>query len=135
MSMNDVSDSGFEARRLRRELIDDDLLDRLIQSTSDRGIELTGQGGFLTELIKAVLERGMQAELTEHLGYDKHDASGRGSGNSRKSLSSFLCKWWVMCWGIGLGSGGRVLRGRLASFGLLVECLKFLGPGDLSVVH
>ena len=37
MSMNDVSDSGFEARRLRRELIDDDLLDRLIQSTSDRG--------------------------------------------------------------------------------------------------
>ena len=36
------------------------------------------------------------------------------------SLSSFLCKWWVMCWGIGLGSGGRVLRGRLASFGLLV---------------
>lgn len=87
MSMNDVSDSGFEARRLRRELIDDDLLDRLIRSTSDRGIELTGQGGFLPELIKAVLERGMQAELTEHLGYDKHDASGRGSGNSRNGTS------------------------------------------------
>ena len=90
MSMNDVSDSGFEARRLRRELIDDDLLDRLIQSTSDRGIELTGQGGFLPELIKAVLERGMQAELTEHLGYDKHDASGRGSGNSRN-----VSLWWL----------------------------------------
>ena len=87
MSMNDVSDSGFEARELRRELIDDGLLDQLIQSTSDRGIELTGQGGFLPELIKAVLERGMQAELTEHLGYDKHDASGRGSGNSRNGTS------------------------------------------------
>lgn len=33
-------------------------------------------------MIKAVLERGMQAELAEHLGYDKHDPAGRGSGNS-----------------------------------------------------
>lgn len=87
MTMTDIPETEPEARRLRRELIDDDLLDQLVKSTSDRGIELTGEGGFLPELIKAVLERGMKAELTEHLGYDKHEAAGRGSGNSRNGTS------------------------------------------------
>lgn len=56
-------------------------------AAGERGTELTGPGGFLPELIKAVLERGMQAELSEHLGYDKHDPIGRGSGNSRNGTS------------------------------------------------
>ena len=77
-----------EAGRLRRELIDDQLLDQLLASTSERGIALTGEGGFLPELIKSVLERGMQAELTSHLGYEKHDPAGRGSGNSRNGTTA-----------------------------------------------
>ena len=77
-----------EAGRLRRELIDDQLLDQLLASTSERGIALTGEGGFLPELIKSVLERGMQAELTSHLGYEKHDPAGRGSGNSRNATTA-----------------------------------------------
>ncbi len=47
-----------------RELFDDQLL----ASTSERGISLTGEGGFLPELIKSVLERGMNAELTSSPG-------------------------------------------------------------------
>lgn len=75
MTMTDVPDTanGSTADALRREFIDDDLLDRLVESSSKRGIGLTGEDGFLPELIKAVLERGMQAELTDHLGYEKHD--------------------------------------------------------------
>lgn len=42
MAMTDIPEAESEARRLRRELIDDDLLDQLVASTSDRGIELTG---------------------------------------------------------------------------------------------
>lgn len=61
--------------------IPDGLVDQLMAAAGERGTELTGPGGFLPELIKAVLERGMQAELSEHLGYDKHDPIGRGSGN------------------------------------------------------
>ena len=37
---------------------------------------MTGEGGFLPEMIKAVLERGLQAELTDHLGYERHERSG-----------------------------------------------------------
>ena len=42
---------------------------------------------FLPEMIKAVLERGMGAELTEHLGYERGDPAGRGSGNSRNGTT------------------------------------------------
>jgi putative transposase len=76
-----------EARRLRRELFDDDMLDKLMAATDERGLALTGEGGFLPEMIKAVLERGMGAELTEHLGYDKGDRTGHGSGNSRNGTT------------------------------------------------
>lgn len=50
----------------------------------DRGeIELSGKDGFIQQIIRAGLERGLQAELTDHLGYDKHAAQGRGTENSR----------------------------------------------------
>ncbi len=76
-----------EARKLRRELFDDALLDRLMDASDERGVALSGPGGFLPEMIKAVLERGMQAELAEHLGYDKGDPAGKGSGNSRNGTT------------------------------------------------
>ena len=72
-----------EARQLRREFFDDEMLDKLMAATDERGVSLTGEGGFLPEMIKAVLERGMDAELTDHLGYEKGDPGGNGSGNSR----------------------------------------------------
>lgn len=75
------------ARTLRRELFDDDLVDQLVAATGEQGVSLTGPGGFLPELVKAVLERGMAAELTDHLGYAKGDRSGRGSGNSRNGFT------------------------------------------------
>jgi hypothetical protein len=46
-------------------------------------VELVGQGGLLTRLTKSVFETALEAEMTEHLGYDKHDPMGRNGGNSR----------------------------------------------------
>ena len=77
-----------EARRLRRELFGDEVLDRLMAATDERGVSLAGEGGFLPEMIKAVLERGMAAELTGHLGYERGDPAGRGSGNSRNGSTA-----------------------------------------------
>jgi putative transposase len=75
------------ARALRRELFSDELLDRLMSRVDADGVALTGSGGFLPELVKAVLERGMDAELTGHLGYERGDSAGRGSGNSRNGTT------------------------------------------------
>lgn len=84
---HDRTEAEPEARRLRREVFSDELVDRLLASTEERGLALTGEGGFLPEMIKAVLERGMQAELSDHLGYDKGDRAGHGSGNSRNGTT------------------------------------------------
>jgi putative transposase len=54
--------------------------------------DVTGPNGLLKQLTKALLERTMNAELTHHLGYEKHDAAGRGSGNSRNGTSQKLVK-------------------------------------------
>src|SRR5207344_859932 len=51
------------------------------------GIELLGPEGLLSQVTKAVLERALGEELTEHLGYEKHDPAGRGSGNSRNGVT------------------------------------------------
>lgn len=69
--------------------IDDDLIDKAAAQLLAAGgpAKLTGPGGFLPDLVKAVLERGLAAELTEHLGYGKGDPAGNGSGNSRNGAS------------------------------------------------
>jgi putative transposase len=76
---------GAPARVPLRELMDDRLLDALLERSKDEagGLRLTGAGSMLGELVTAVLERALQAELAAHLGYGRHEVSGRGSGNSR----------------------------------------------------
>jgi putative transposase len=64
-------------------LLDDQLLDQMVAKVRADGARLTGPGSFLSEMVKAVLERGLQAELTDHLGYQPGEAAGRGTGNSR----------------------------------------------------
>jgi putative transposase len=49
--------------------------------------DIIGENGLLKQLTKAVLERALQAELTDHLGYEKHDPVGYKSGNSRNGNS------------------------------------------------
>ena len=71
------------ATQLRELFADDSWLDELIDKADEQGVRLTGEGGFLPELVKAVLERGLAAELTGHLGYERGDPAGRGSPNSR----------------------------------------------------
>jgi hypothetical protein len=55
----------------------------LVDAARTDGVELIGPNGLLTGLTKTVLETALDAELTEHLGYDKHDPMGRNRGNSR----------------------------------------------------
>ncbi|WP_405151679.1 IS256 family transposase [Nocardia salmonicida] len=55
----------------------------LVRSAHARGVAMTGPGGLLQALTKTVIETALDQEMLEHLGYDKHDATGRGSGNSR----------------------------------------------------
>jgi putative transposase len=71
------------AREAVDKMVQAGFLDNLMNQVDAGDLQLTGEGGFLPELVKRVLEAGLQAELTDHLGYEKHDRAGHGSGNSR----------------------------------------------------
>jgi putative transposase len=71
--------------------IDNELIDSLLKDYKTPE-EILGEGGLLKQLTKAVLERAMQAELTDHLGYERHDPAGDNSGNSRNGKSKKTLK-------------------------------------------
>jgi putative transposase len=66
--------------------IEKEVIDKLLINYQ-KPEDIIGENGLLKQLTKALLERAMEAELTTHLGYKKHDPAGYGSGNSRNGTS------------------------------------------------
>jgi putative transposase len=64
----------------------DAMLDRLVKDRSPE--EILGEAGLIKELTKRLVERALEAEMTAHLGYERHSASGTNSGNSRNGTDS-----------------------------------------------
>ncbi|WP_028193630.1 IS256 family transposase [Salinispora pacifica] len=60
----------------------------LVRAAKEQGLSLTGPDGLLKQLTKTVLETALNEEMTEHLGYEKHDQAGVGSGNVRNGSRS-----------------------------------------------
>ena len=69
-------------------VIDDDTVDRLMAQVDAEGLELLGPDGVLTELTSRIMNRALEAEMTDHLGYEKGDIAGWGSGNVRNGTYS-----------------------------------------------
>src|ERR1700733_15372882 len=88
-----MTDTSMVARKSdeqadgRPPLIDEQLADQLLGKAQAEGVELLGPDGLLSQVTKAVLERALGEEMTAHLGYEKHDPAGRGSGNSRNGTT------------------------------------------------
>ena len=60
-----------------------ELAEQLVEQARTDGVELIGPGGLLTGLTSKVINTALEVEMSEHLGYDKHDPAGRNGGNSR----------------------------------------------------
>src|SRR6266487_3944648 len=71
--------------------IDIKLIDKLLADYK-KPEDIIGEQGLLKQLTKALLERAMQAEMTDHLGYAKHDQAGNNSGNSRNGKTTKALK-------------------------------------------
>jgi putative transposase len=56
---------------------------RLVEQAQFEGVQLTGEGGLLPDMIKQAVEAALQGEMSAHLGYERYAPEGRGSGNSR----------------------------------------------------
>lgn len=68
---------------LARPVLDEATLDELMSRVQDQGLELLGPEGVLTALTSRIMNRALEAEMTDHLGYERGDPAGWGSGNNR----------------------------------------------------
>jgi putative transposase len=82
-----VNEPASEPRVSAADLASSGALDGLFEQIDSGQVQLSGSGGLLPELIKAVLERGLQAEMTGHLGYQKGDPDASLYANSRNGSS------------------------------------------------
>ncbi|WP_205627686.1 transposase, partial [Streptomyces pathocidini] len=90
MTSENVSESGTvePTKAASVKAVDDQLIDELVGRAQAEGLQLTGEGGLLQQLTKRLLESALEGEITDHLGYDKHDAAGKNGGNSRNGKRS-----------------------------------------------
>jgi putative transposase len=91
----DPTDHDEMIASMTGEIVDQkQLAEELLQQAREQNVELVGPGGLLNQLTKNVLETALDAEMVEHLGYEKHDPAGRNSGNSRNGtrLKTVLTK-------------------------------------------
>jgi putative transposase len=71
---------------------EDELIKKLLANYKTPA-DLIGEGGLLKRLTKKLVEGALGAEMTHHLGYEKHAAAGQGTGNSRNGASPKMLKW------------------------------------------
>ena len=74
-------------KRTDEKPIREELLDELL-ADYEKPEDVIGENGLLKRLTMRVLERAMNAELSDHLGYEKHDPAGYHSRNSRNGTTS-----------------------------------------------
>ena len=85
--MTDQNLPAVPANALPDEAAMKDWAELLVARARAEGVELTGDGGLLTGLVRQVLQTGLEVEMTEHLGYERNAVEGRGSGNSRNGTT------------------------------------------------
>ena len=78
----------MDAARLLAAATNPSMIDGLLREAKASGTPIDGPDGLLNQITKAVLERALQAEMTDHLGYEAGDPAGRGTGNSRNGSST-----------------------------------------------
>src|SRR3954449_4618175 len=80
-------DPDAAAQRLA-ELLSPERVDALLADAEASGLAIDGPDGLINQMIRAVLERALDVELADHLGYDRGDPAGAGSGNSRNGFTA-----------------------------------------------
>src|SRR5947209_18745707 len=70
-----------------RDKLPDELVDELLAGARTEE-EVVGPGGLLSQLTKRLVERAMEVELTDHLGYEPHQEPPGGAGNTRNGSTS-----------------------------------------------
>ena len=71
--------------------LDQQLVGQLVDRARSQGLPLTGADGLLNQLTKTMLETAPKGEMTDHLGYEKHDPAGRDAAISATAPGPRRC--------------------------------------------
>jgi putative transposase len=85
-TIDDVAAEAGRQEPVEPAIDEQGVAEQLVAQAREKGIELVGPNGLLSQLTKRVLETALEAEMSDHLGYDKHHPIGRNHGNSRNGL-------------------------------------------------
>ena len=88
MTATEERNKPVDGRDVARRLRETGALDGLFEQIDSGEVEMTGARGLLPALLKEVLERGLRAELTEHLGYEKGEPTTSARGNARNGTTT-----------------------------------------------
>ena len=88
MRATEERNKPVDGRDVARRLRETGALDGLFEQIDSGEVEMTGARGLLPALLKEVLERGLRAELTEHLGYEKGEPTTSARGNARNGTTT-----------------------------------------------
>jgi len=83
-----MTTTDSETPTVPKPVIDEATLDRLMAQVETEGLELLGPDGVLTDLTSRIMNRALEVEMTDHLGYEQGDPAGAGSGNNRNGTSA-----------------------------------------------
>ena len=81
-------DETVVATVTQQPVVDRGLVAQLVGEAQRQGLSVDGEGGLLAELTRLVLESALEGEITDHLGYDKHERGGSVDGNARNGTRS-----------------------------------------------
>jgi transposase-like protein len=80
MTMTELAESTDPGEMIEPMIVDivdqKELAEQLLEQAKEQNIELVGPGGLLGQLTESVLETALDEEMSEHLGYEKHDPAG-----------------------------------------------------------
>ncbi|MEV1179591.1 IS256 family transposase, partial [Nonomuraea sp. NPDC049784] len=88
IDLEDASVARKQPKESNAKDSDRELVARLVDQARAEGVELVGENGLLGRLTKLVLESALEGEITDHLGYDKHERGASETGNSRNGARS-----------------------------------------------
>ena len=125
-------DGRLELADELKELLPDELLDELLAGARTEE-KITGPGGLLSQLTKRLVERAMEVELTDHLGYDPHQEPPGGAGNTRngstsKTLLTEHGEDWAQAMETALWHVRRAGRPVLGGFTMMLAVALAAGP-------
>jgi len=122
------------AKQTQEEKRKQQLIDELL-ADYDGPESFWGDSGLFAQLKKKIVERALDAEMDDHLGYSKHDPKGKNSGNSRNGSAFGICGKSADGRAVGAVNADTMGKGKGTPIQIVICHLQLGHAGGLHVIR